>query len=65
VADNWTLSRIDRQLDPLLRAGIAHFRLVTLHPFDDGNGHLTRLPGAGRSTRYQVNSSSNAGARPV
>ncbi|MNZ76055.1 Adenosine monophosphate-protein transferase SoFic [compost metagenome] len=28
--------------DPLLRAGIAHFWFVTLHPFDDGNGRLTR-----------------------
>jgi Fic family protein len=29
-------------IDPLLRAGIAHFWFVTLHPFDDGNGRLTR-----------------------
>lgn len=29
-------------LDPLLRAGIAHFWFVTLHPFEDGNGRLTR-----------------------
>ena len=29
-------------LDPLLRAGVAHFWFVTLHPFDDGNGRLTR-----------------------
>ena len=32
----------DTTLDPLLRAGIAHFWFVTLHPFDDGNGRLTR-----------------------
>ena len=32
----------DASLDPLLRAGIAHFWFVTLHPFDDGNGRLTR-----------------------
>src|SRR5690606_32117684 len=25
-----------------LRAGVAHFWFVTLHPFDDGNGRLTR-----------------------
>jgi Fic family protein len=31
-----------RELDPLLRAGIAHLWFVTLHPFDDGNGRLTR-----------------------
>ena len=35
-------SRSDASLDPLLRAGIAHFWFVTLHPFDDGNGRLTR-----------------------
>ena len=35
-------SRSDTTLDPLLRAGIAHFWFVTLHPFDDGNGRLTR-----------------------
>ncbi len=35
-------SRDDKRLDPLLRAGIAHFWFVTLHPFDDGNGRLTR-----------------------
>ena len=35
-------SRADAALDPLLRAGIAHFWFVTLHPFDDGNGRLTR-----------------------
>jgi Fic family protein len=29
-------------LDPLLRAGLAHLWLVTLHPFDDGNGRVTR-----------------------
>jgi Fic family protein len=29
-------------LDPLLRAGIAHLWLITLHPFDDGNGRVTR-----------------------
>ena len=29
-------------LDPILRAGIAHLWLVTLHPFDDGNGRITR-----------------------
>ena len=35
-------SRSDASLDPFLRAGIAHFWFVTLHPFDDGNGRLTR-----------------------
>lgn len=40
---NWfEASRDQVSLDPLLRAGIAHFWFVTLHPFDDGNGRLTR-----------------------
>lgn len=40
--DWFEASRSDAGLDPLLRAGIAHFWFVTLHPFDDGNGRLTR-----------------------
>ncbi|WP_106477889.1 Fic family protein [Phytohalomonas tamaricis] len=35
-------SRHDPALDPILRAGIAHFRFVTVHPFEDGNGRLAR-----------------------
>ena len=26
----------------ILRAGIAHFRFVTIHPFEDGNGRIAR-----------------------
>jgi Fic family protein len=40
--DWFALSRADATLDPLLRAGIAHFWFVTLHPFEDGNGRLAR-----------------------
>lgn len=29
-------------MDGLLRAGLAHLWFVTLHPFEDGNGRLTR-----------------------
>ena len=29
-------------ISPILKAGIAHFWFVTIHPFDDGNGRLTR-----------------------
>jgi Fic family protein len=32
----------NKQLDPLLKAFIAHFRFVTIHPFDDGNGRIAR-----------------------
>lgn len=40
---NWfNSSREDAALDPLLRAGICHFWFVTLHPFEDGNGRITR-----------------------
>lgn len=31
-----------KDLNPILRAGIAHLWLITLHPFDDGNGRVTR-----------------------
>ena len=29
-------------LDPVLKAGIAHLWFVTIHPFDDGNGRIAR-----------------------
>jgi Fic family protein len=28
--------------DPVLRAAVAHFWFVTIHPFDDGNGRIAR-----------------------
>ena len=30
------------ELDPVLKAGVAHFWFVTIHPFDDGNGRIAR-----------------------
>lgn len=30
------------EIDGLLRAGIAHFYFVTVHPFEDGNGRIAR-----------------------
>lgn len=30
------------KLDPVLKAAIAHLWFVTIHPFDDGNGRITR-----------------------
>ena len=34
----WELNSVDG----LIRAGIAHFYFVTIHPFEDGNGRLAR-----------------------
>lgn len=31
-----------QKLDGLLRAGLAHFYFVTVHPFEDGNGRIAR-----------------------
>lgn len=58
-------SRKDAGLDPWLRAGVAHFWFVTLHPFDDGNGRLTRAitdmalaQGDGQAIRFYTMSAS-------
>jgi Fic family protein len=32
----------DQNIDPILKAGIAHLYFVTIHPFDDGNGRIAR-----------------------
>lgn len=37
---NWF--RNSKDLDPVLKAGIAHLWFVTLHPFEDGNGRIAR-----------------------
>lgn len=35
-------SKYDQNLPALVRVGLVHFWFITLHPFDDGNGRLTR-----------------------
>ena len=32
----------DTSLDPILKAAIAHFWFIIIHPFDDGNGRIAR-----------------------
>lgn len=32
----------DTDIDPVLKAGLAHLWFVTIHPFDDGNGRIAR-----------------------
>jgi Fic family protein len=32
----------DRDIDPVLKAALAHLWFVTIHPFDDGNGRIAR-----------------------
>ena len=41
------LAWFDKELtiDPVLKAGIAHFWFVTIHPFEDGNGRIARAIG--------------------
>lgn len=32
----------ETEIDPVLKAGLAHLWFVTIHPFDDGNGRIAR-----------------------
>lgn len=32
----------ENHIDPVLKAGIAHFWFITIHPFEDGNGRMAR-----------------------
>jgi len=33
---------VSTDMDPVLKAGLAHLWFVTIHPFDDGNGRIAR-----------------------
>ena len=33
------------EFDPMIKAGLAHLWFVTIHPFDDGNGRISRAVG--------------------
>ena len=37
---DWFNDGVD--MDPVVKAGLAHLRFVTIHPFDDGNGRIAR-----------------------
>jgi Fic family protein len=37
---SWFNSKVN--LDPVIKAGIAHFWFITIHPFEDGNGRIAR-----------------------
>lgn len=38
---NW-FNNLSGNLDPVLKAAIAHFWFIIIHPFDDGNGRMAR-----------------------
>lgn len=40
---DWVKNPQPQDLSPILYAGIAHYQLVAIHPFEDGNGRTTRL----------------------
>jgi len=33
---------VEEQLDPVIKAAVAHLWFITIHPFDDGNGRIAR-----------------------
>ena len=35
----------EQDIDPVIKAGLAHLWFVTIHPFDDGNGRMARAIG--------------------
>lgn len=43
LTELYTWVEADKQIHPLIRAGILHHRFVYIHPFFDGNGRLARI----------------------
>jgi len=39
----WYKSKESKQLNPVERAALVHLKFVTIHPFGDGNGRISRL----------------------
>jgi Fic family protein len=39
---DWYAMTVASDLDPILKAAVAHLWFVTIHPFDDGNGRIGR-----------------------
>jgi Fic family protein len=39
----WYKGKESNQLNPVERAALAHLKFVTIHPFGDGNGRISRL----------------------
>jgi Fic family protein len=37
---NWI--ELEKEIDPVLKSAIAHLWFITIHPFEDGNGRITR-----------------------
>lgn len=42
MADFLIWLEAEQEVDPLVKAGLAHLWFVTIHPFDDGNGRIAR-----------------------
>lgn len=42
------------QIDPVLKAGIAHFWFIIIHPFNDGNGQIEAITDMILSVRKAV-----------